>query len=224
MPRWIPRIFLCLFFYTTSVWAVGRIAAGVAYLFARGGSLDLWQFLHGHPFARALVVGLLAGIIPLQAWLAASGLMDRKIQAYLWRLKLDRLKPWIVVFCSPILLLALFVWIIRWFENRSLHSSVLFAASPYPFSDFLGGFMSTDCSDAGNWGAMFWGDSISCMIHVQLISAWLLTAGYSLAPFVRKRVLALLSGENPESFDREPAENIQESKMTEKTEINENSN
>jgi hypothetical protein len=80
--------------------------------------------------------------------------------------------------------------------------------------------MSTDCSAGGNWGAVFWGDSygIRCMTHVQLISVWLLAAGYSLAPFARKRVLLLFGDSNPKTLDMEPAEYIHESTITEKTE------
>ena len=153
--------------------------------------------------------------------------MDRKIRMYVRRLKLDRLKPWIVVFYvfySPILVLVFVQWTVQWFENRSRYSSVLSAASPYPFSDFFNGFMSTDCSAGGNWGALFWGDGngFSCMIHVRLISVWLLTAGYSLAPILRKRVLPIISNNVSELPFREPIEITQESTMTEKTETNEN--
>ncbi len=181
--------------------------------------MDLWLFLQGHPFERALAVGLLAGMAPLQIWLSASGLMNRKIRLYLLRLKLDRLKPWIAVFYSPILLLALVHWTVQWFENRSRFASVLLTDSPYPFSDFFRGFLTTDCSRGGSWAAMFWGDNygLGCMIHVQLITAWLLAAGYSLAPFVRKRVMDLSGDKKLEPLDSEPARNIEESTMAEKT-------
>jgi hypothetical protein len=146
--------------------------------------------------------------------------MDRNIKRYLRRLMLERLKPWVVVFYSPVLLLAVVSWLVQWFANRSRYSSVLPISSPYPFSELFKGFFSTDCSDAGSWGTAFWGDNygVLCMIHVQLISAWLLTAGYALTPSVRKRILPLFVSEHPQPLDDSPDENRTESTMTETTE------
>ncbi|MGA2672448.1 MAG: hypothetical protein ABSE99_04395 [Terracidiphilus sp.] len=189
MPRWFLRFLLFMFFYCLSIEAVGRTANGLAYLLARAGSPDLWQILHVHIFGRAIVVGLLAGLVLLWTWIAATGLMDSKYARYLRRLNPDRLKPWAFVFLSPFILVALLNWTLQWLENRDRYASVLQSASLYPVSQFFRGFLSTDCSYAGN--VEFWGEGygISCVVHVQSIAVWLIAIGYSVAPFVRNRVL-----------------------------------
>jgi hypothetical protein len=219
MPRWFPRFFLCIFFYFTSVWVVGRLASAAAYMFVKGHSLVLWQLQHEHPFGNALVVGFLAGMVPLETWLAASGLIDRRITVFLRRLRPDRLKPWICVFLSPLILLAVLSWTIDWFDMNSRHSSVLQTTAPYPMSVFFEGFLSSNCSDLADWRGDMWGDRyvFRCTTHVQLISAWVLALGYSLVPIVFRRVLPLFSNDHPEPANKQPDENLPESTITENT-------
>jgi hypothetical protein len=219
MQRLIVRIFMSLLFYNTSVWIVGRLADALGYLFVKGGSSDLWQLFHQHPFGRAILVGFLAGWVPLETWLAASGLMNRRIKLHLRRLKLNRLKQWIVVIYSPVLLFVFGGWTIQWFENRGQYSSVLQTASGYPASEFFRGFLSIDCAKAGGIGESFWGgNALSCMIHVQLISIWLFAVGYSLAPLARKRVFPIFETEHPVSMDEVPDEKGHEITITEMNE------
>src|ERR1035437_2773781 len=105
MPRWIPRFLICIFFYSISIYVVGRLADVLAYLLAKSGSTDLWQMLHEHIFARALLVGLLAGLVPLQTWIAAVGVFNPKHKILLKRLNPDRLKPWVFVYLSPVIVI-----------------------------------------------------------------------------------------------------------------------
>ena len=218
MPRWIPRFLICIFFYSISIYVVGRLADVLAYLLAKSGSTDLWQMLHEHIFARALLVGLLAGLVPLQTWIAAVGVFNPKHKILLKRLNPDRLKPWVFVYLSPVIVIALLRWAFQWYENRSQYSSVLQTTSPYRFSEFFNGFFSTDCSNAAE-SAVFWRDQygLSCMVHRQLIAIWLIAIGYSLAPAVRKRVIPLFNMDHPHSIDEPSTENITESTITEKT-------
>jgi hypothetical protein len=218
MPRWIPRFLLCIFFYSISIFAVGRLAEVLAYLLAKSGSPDLWQMLHEHIFVRALLVGLLAGLVPLQAWIAAMGVFNPKHEILLKRLNPDRLKSWVFVFFSPVIVIALLRWAFQWYENRSQYSSVLQTTSPYRFSEFFNGFFSTDCSNAAE-SAVFWRDQygLSCMVHRQLIAIWLIAIGYSLAPIVSKRVIPLFNMDHPHPIDEPSTENITESTITEKT-------
>lgn len=218
MPRWIPRFLLCIFFYSISIFAVGRLAEVLAYLLAKSGSLDLWQMLHEHIFVRALLVGLLAGLVPLQAWIAAIGVFNPTHEILLKRLNPDRLKSWVFVFLSPVIVIALLRWAFQWYENRSQYSSVLQTTSPYRFSEFFNGFFSTDCSNAAE-SAVFWRDQygLSCMVHRQLIAIWLIAIGYSLAPMVSKRVIPLFNMDHPHPIHEPSTENITESTITEKT-------
>jgi hypothetical protein len=219
MPRWISRFLLCIFFYSVSIYVVGRLADVLAYLLAKSGSTDLWQMLHEHIFARALLVGLLAGLVPLQIWIAAAGIFNRKFAVMLKRINPDRLKPWVFVFFSPLMILALISWAINWFDLHSRHSSVLQTTSPYPMSEFFHGFLSTNCSSAADWRVDLWGAryAFSCMIHVQLISTWVITIGYSLAPLVRKHVFPMFTMEHPAPIEEPPTENLKESTMIGKT-------
>jgi hypothetical protein len=219
MPRWIPRFLLCIFFYSISIYVIGRLADVLAFLFAKSGSPDLWQMLHEHIFVRALLVGLLAGLVPLQTWIAATGVFNPKHVIFLKRLNPDRLKPWVFVFLSPVIVFALLRWAMQWYENSSRNSSVLQATSPYRFSEFFNGFFSTDCSIVSE-SNMFWRDGygFSCLVHRQLIAIWLIAIGYSLAPAVRKRVMPLFNMDHPDPIDEPSTENITESTITEKTE------
>jgi hypothetical protein len=219
MPRWIPRFLLCIFFYSISIYVVGRLTDVLAYILTKSGSPYLWQMLHEHIFIRALLVGLLAGLIPLQTWMAATGVFNPKHIILLKRLNPDRLKPWVFVFLSPVIIIALSRWTIQWLENRRLSSSVLQTDSAYPFSEFFNGFFSTDCSIASE-SNIFWRDEygFSCMMHRQWIAIWLIAIGYSLAPAVRKRVIPLFNTNHPDPIDEPSTENITESTITEKTE------
>jgi hypothetical protein len=208
---------LYFFFYFISIGVVGRIANGLAYLLSKIGSPELWQALHTHLFARALAVGLLAGLVPLQTWIAATGVLNPKDVRVIRRLNPDRLKPWTFVFLSPVLLLVLGNWTLHWIENSGRYESVFRTSSPYHVSELFKGFLSTDCSSTGG-SAMFWGDTygFQCMIHAQLIAVWLIALGYSLAPYFRKMVLPFFTSEGQVSQSEPQNENIEESKMAEK--------
>jgi hypothetical protein len=220
MPRWIPRFLLCIFFYSISIYVIGKLADFLAFLLAKSGSPDLSQMLHEHIFVRALLVGLLAGLVPLQTWVAAIGVFNPKHEILLRRLNPDRLKSWVFVFLSPVAVFALLRWIMQWHENSSQYSSVLQTTSPYRISDLFNGFFSTDCSIASE-SNVFWRDGygFSCLVHRQLIAIWLIAIGYSLAPAVSKRVIPLFNMDHPDPMDEPSPENITESTITEKTEI-----
>jgi len=220
MPRWIPRFLLCIFFYCISIYVVGRLVNVLAYVLTKGSSPELWQLLHQHVFVRSFVVGLLAGIVPFRMWIAAAGIFNPNHARLLKRINPDRLKPWVFVYLSPAIVTALVSWSMQWYENSSQSLSVLRTTSPYRFSEFFNGFFSTDCSNVSESSA-FWRDGygLGCMVHVQQIAIWLTAVGYSLAPVVRKRVRPLFNMEHPVRIDESSTENIQESTITEKTDI-----
>ncbi len=218
MPRRFPRFLLCMFFYVTSIWVVGGIANGLSILMAKSGSPEFWRMLHEHLFVRALLVGLIAGLVPGRIWIATIGVFDRKLERRLKRLNPDRLKQWLFVFLSPFIVIALLRWTFQWFENASRYSSVLQTDSPYRFSEFFNGFLSTNCSNASE-SAVFWRDGygLGCLVHVQMIVIWLIAIGYSLAPTVRKRAMTLFSVDHAVPIDELSIDNTQGSTITEKT-------
>lgn len=209
----------CILFYIISVDVVGRLTNGVAYLLMKGGSKDAWQLIHMHPLGRALMVGLLAGFVPSKIWLAASGFINSRYPRLLRRLNPDSLKRWMFAFFSPVMFLAVAGWVIDWLALRNQHSSALQTASPYPLATIFQGFLSTNCSDAFDWRVELWGDrfAFDCLIHVQLISIWTLTIGYSLAPFARKWASPLFRRADPEPANESAEENLPESTITVKT-------
>lgn len=219
MPRWFPRFLLYVLFYCVSIEVVGRTANGFAYLLAKIGSPELWQALHLHLFVRALVVGLLAGLVPLQTWIATTGILNPRDVRVIRRLNPDRLKPWTCLFLSPVFLLAVGNWVLQWFDNSSGYASVFRTTSPYRLSELFKGFLSTDCSSTGG-SAMFWGDAyaLRCQVHAQLIAIWLIAVGYSLAPAFRKKVLPIFSQESPAPSNEPKNESIEKSTMTGTTE------
>jgi hypothetical protein len=185
---------------------------------AKGGSPELGLMFHEHLFVRALLVGLIAGLIPWWTSMAAIGIFNQKFEQRLKLLDPDQLKPWVFVYLSPVIVIALLRWTFQWYENCNRYSSVLQTNSPYSFSELFYGFFSTNCSSASD-SALFWRDGygLGCMVHVQLIVIWMIAVGFSLAPAVRNRVLTLFNMDYLVPIDEPSTANIQESSITEKT-------
>ncbi len=187
MRRWALRIVLCLVIYFNSVWIIQKTLDALAYLTARSGADGLWQAIHEYPFGKALAVGFIAGLIPLQFWLSVSGFFSSELPEFLKKLELEKMKRWVAVLLSPVILIAVVVWIIDWEVMHSKTASVLVDGSSAPISSIFQGFLSTDCKNVSDTRLEIWPDNFwfHCMMHVQLILAYFIAAGYSLAPWIR---------------------------------------
>jgi hypothetical protein len=221
MQRLFLRVVLCVFIYTTSVWILGRTADALAYLLSKVGSPELWVALHQYPFGRAIVTGFLAGLIPLEVWLSVSGFFSADIPEFLKKLDLEPMKTWVVAIYSPILIMALFSWLIDWYTMHSQGVTVLQEGSSVPpISTIFEGFFSTSCRDVSDSRLSLWSDNFlfHCTIHIQLISIFLMAAGYSLAPIIRAHLRPTQMTEEEEPLAGTADEIDSESKMAESTE------
>jgi hypothetical protein len=220
MQRLFLRVVLGVFVYTTSVWILGRTADACAYLLSKVGSSELWAVLHQHPFGRGILLGLLAGLIPLELWLSVSGFFSANIPEFLKRLDLERMKIWVVALLSPIMIVALTSWVIDWYEMHSKRMTVLQESSSMPISAIFEGFFSTNCRNVSDVRLDMWSDNflIQCSIHIHLISTFLMAAGYSLAPVIRAHLQPTQMTEYEESVAGSSDEIDPKSKMTENIE------
>jgi len=161
----------------------------------------------------------LAGLIPLEVWLSVSGFFSVNIPEFLRKLDLERMKVWIVALYSPIMILALLNWLIDWYAIYSKRVTVLAEGSPVPISTIFDGFFSTNCRNVSDSRLDLWSDNFlfHCTIHIQLISAFLMAAGYSLAPVIRARLLSTQMTDHEEPVAECSDEIDPESKMAEST-------
>jgi hypothetical protein len=89
-----------------------------------------------------------------------------------------------------------------------------------PISTIFEGFFSTNCRNVSDVRLDLWGDNFlfRCTIHVLLISAFLTTAGYSLAPVIRAHLQPTQMRGHEESVTDSSDETDPESKIAESTE------
>jgi hypothetical protein len=216
MRRLALRIVLCLVIYFNSVWIIQKTLNAAAYLTAKSGADGLWQAVHEYPFASSLAVGFIAGLIPLQFWVSVSGFFSSDLPEFLKKLELEKMKRWVVVLLSPVFLMAIGGWIIDWETMHSEKVSVLAGSLSAPISSIFEGFLSETCKNVSDVRLDIWPDNFwfRCMLHIQLVSVCLITAGYSLAPWFRQGISRDLAtsadAEDPE-FETASASRILES-------------
>jgi hypothetical protein len=220
MRRLIFRVVFGLLVYFTSVWTIGRVVSGLAYVTSISGAPGLWQILHQHPYGRSIAVGLVAGSIPFQLWLSVSGHFSSNLPEFFRKLELDSMKRWVVLLISPIMVLALVHWIVSWSDMHSRQVTVLSGDSSMPYWSIFDGFFSTECRNASDARLDVWGENFmyQCLVHVQLIAAFLTAVGYSLAPWISAHIPRNSMATDPGPIDELPGESASESKMTENIE------
>jgi hypothetical protein len=215
---WVPKVVVCCFIYFLSVRVIGDLVNGLAFLSAKSGSVELWQTIHQHSFARSILVGLIAGSIPMNVWLAISGSINSKFEDSLHRLRTEKLKPWLWVVFRPFILVAPLQWTSIWYEANHRNASVLSPTSRIHLSEFVRGFLTTDCSANGGWPMEPWetATSFRCRLNIQIVSLWLLAAGNSAVP-IMGRTARSLSIERRAEPDDAGSEKANENTMEEKT-------
>ena len=201
LKLWLPRAVICVFIYFLLVRLINGLITALAFITTKAGSSDFSVALHRHPFARALVVGVIAGLVPMRFWLAVSGVFNSNIENYLRNLKTESMKPWIWAFFSPVFVLDLLGWVGIWFEMNGRSTTVLQITSSYRLSDLVSGYFSTDCSGAGYWPLESWEmkTSFRCIFHVQMLSLVFLSVGYSIAPLLSRKFLAIVAEQPPQT-------------------------
>jgi hypothetical protein len=197
--RLVVRTVLALFIFTTSAWLVGRAVYAIEYFLAWLGAADLWRVLHAHPLARSIGVGFAAGLIPLQLWLSVSGFIRADVPESLRKLELEKMKSWMFVLYSPILMASLFLWAHDWIAMHARSVTVLQDSSAAPVWRLFEGFFSTNCRNVDDIRLDLWTDNfaLQCSTHVTMISIFLMAAGYSIAPWIRSRVPEKSWAESP---------------------------
>jgi hypothetical protein len=203
MSRFVLKIVLSFVIYSVTVFVARSLLNGAAFLLTKGGSPELWMFLHQHLLGKSIAIGFLAGLIPLEFLLSISGFFKSKVSNHLSRLDLEKMKRWIVVLASPVAIVALGEWIRDWFTLRSKLTTVLTEGPSVPISRMFEGFCSASCRNVSDIRLELWGDNFAyrCMVHTLELSIICSTAAYSLAPWVRQQFFTRVAINHPTPLD-----------------------
>ncbi len=191
MWRWLGRLLLhSAFLILANVVAIQLFTVAYAILIKAGAQLPPHLF-GTHILWRSLMVGFLAGILPVGLLLASFGWV-KPLQ--------DRLQPqsvqdqpqlWTWIPYSVWMLFGAASWI---FQNWD-HSVLATAPGP-PISEAFRIFFTDPCGRTGTWADLF-----ACRYQVEYTAVWVLSIGYSLAAipvFLRSGSLTLTQdNENP---------------------------
>jgi len=208
MWRFILRIVLIFVIYNVTIDAVSALADGMALFLARSGSPEPWRILHRYLFWKWIAVGFLAGLVPLEFLFSAARLFKSRILGYLNGLGLEGMKRWVVVLCSPVVIMGLLDWAHDLFALRSRLANGLTNSPSMQVSRMFEGFFSTSCRNVSDFRLELWGDNFGyrCAVHVLQLTIFFTGAAYSLAPWVRKQFLKRVAIHHPDPLDLTPDE------------------
>jgi hypothetical protein len=203
MLRLILRIVLSFVIYNITLFVTRSLVNAAAFLLVKGGSPELWIFLHQHLLGKSIAIGFLAGLIPIEFLFSVSGFFRSNFSQYLRGLDLEKMKRWIIVLTSPVAIVALGMWISDWFTLRSNLTSVLTEGPSLPISRMFEGFFSASCGNVSDIRLELWGDNFAyrCMVHALELSIICSAAAYSLAPWVRQQLLTRVAIDHPTPLD-----------------------
>jgi hypothetical protein len=219
MQRWFLRTLLSLILFTVTVMIAGRFVSGAAYLLLRAGSPMLHDWLQTHFAWRAFVVGVTAGIFPatllpaIFGWFAPKdNSLASEITPFLANLDLERFKRWVWIFFSPLFTLGF----VRW-TSQLPSASVFETHTRYTLASLIDYFTtSTDCVNS-LW--TYRNYDFACLSHVYYLWLVMASIGYSLAPTIRKAVIAAFGKAYPKDDVASLPNEVQESTMDQKTDL-----
>lgn len=209
--RRIFSIFLCLLQYWITVLVTSQLIRAVAHLLLKAGALEPWIWFNSHPILRGLLVGILAGLMPIGTILGALGRFRRFDVDFLENLDTEKPKRWFWLIFSPLL----FVDLIHW-RNLQIHNSSVFAeGSPYSIRSLVNYFLST--TDCGH--VMDWSSAMEFECFERPVLHWLLATsiGFSLAPAIRNWSHAAFQNEHQLPHEAALPDATDESTMEVKT-------
>jgi hypothetical protein len=193
MLKWLGRLLLHSAFLILANMVVMRlITVAYAMLIRAGGQLPP-HLLDTHILWRSLIVGFLAGILPVALLLAGFGWL-KPIQRGGRTLSIQgqpQLWTWVPYSCWMIFGAA--SWILGSWDH-----SVLTTVPGPPIAGVFGVFFTDPCGRTGTWA-----DLLACRYQVEYTALWVLSIGYSLAAipvFLRSRSNLMIQTQNDENF------------------------
>lgn len=181
MWRWIIRIWVSIVMFCFLTFMSGSILASLVHLSLRMEFPPLRQWIRDHDLLTMFLLGASAGLPVLDSRFTGRGWFRSKSGLTYEGFKLEKIKRWMWLLISPILVLG----IVAWFETRREMGGLTGAT----FSSFYHGFLTPNCSSGGL--LRYRGDT-TCSTNFFAVGSWLASVGYSLAPTVRRRGVKIL--------------------------------
>lgn len=182
MWRWIIRIWVSIVMFWFLMFMSGGILASLVHLSLRMQFFPLRQWIRDHDLLTMFLLGVSAGLPVLDSRFTGRGWFRSKSGLTYEGFKLEKIKRWMWLLISPVLILG----VVAWLETQREMGGLTGAA----FSSFYHGFMMPNCSSGGL--LRYRGDT-TCSTNLLAVGTWLASVGYSLAPAIRKRGARLLS-------------------------------
>jgi hypothetical protein len=192
MLRWLGRLLLhSVFLLLANMVAIELTVVAYAILIRAGAQLPP-HLLDTHVLWRSLVVGFLAGILPVGLLLASFGWLKplgRGLEASSIQ---SQPQAWAWVPYSFWMLYGAASWIFGHWDH-----SVLSTTPGPPIAGAFRVFFTDPCGRSG----ATWADLLECRYQVEYTAAWVLSVGYSMAAipvFLQSRTTRLTQNhENP---------------------------
>jgi hypothetical protein len=175
MWRWTIRVYVSLVFFWVLLFCAVISLKELAYLLTKASFPWVSDWFGAHTLLTALLAGLIAGQVPVDSRLTGEGWFRAKDGKSFEGFKLDALRPWTWLIVTPVVVAGITALFLE--ESWSVFS----------FPTLIGLYddlVVRNCSDV--WAKKNWFDN-SCNVQLVLLSPWVASIGYSIAPAIRKR-------------------------------------
>lgn len=179
--RWIIRIWVSIVMFCLLMFMSGGILVSLVHLSLRVEFLPLRQWIRDYDLLTMFLLGVSAGLPVLDSRFTGRGWFRSKSGLTYEGFKLEKIKRWMWLLISPILILGVVVWIETQRESGALLSATL--------SSFYHEFLMPDCFSGG---LLRYRGNTTCSTNLLSVGTWLASIGYSLAPAIRRRGAKLL--------------------------------
>jgi len=178
MWRWLVRVYVGFIVFGFLLFVSGALLINGVRWLLRFGLIVPSQWIHDHVLLTMFLLGLTIGQLVLGSNFTGRGWFRRKGGITYEGFRLEKIKPWIWIIVSPVLLLGTIAWVLEQSESGSLTNVT--------FLGFYRTFLMPNCSDSQLSA------NDSCTMQLLFVGTWTASVGYSIAPAVRKRASRLL--------------------------------
>jgi hypothetical protein len=191
--RRLLSVLLSLLQFWITLQVASTFVKALAYLLFKAGASEAWRWYTLHPVIRGLLVGLFAGLIPMQAVLGVFWRSSPFGGSFLQNLDLDKSRRWLWLIFTPAFLIVL----VHWWTQQSYASTVFGGNSARSMSNLLSYLvLTTDCGHVSDWSS-----NIEFECFERPVLYWLLTTsiGFSFAPMILRFGRTLFASEYPQN-------------------------
>jgi hypothetical protein len=181
MWRWIIRIWASVVLFWCLTFMSGLALASLVHFSVRIEFFALRQWIRDHDLLAMFLLGVSAGMPALDSRFTGRGWFRSKTGLTYEGFKLAKIKKWMWLLASPVLVFGIVIWFEDHRERGALHGVSL--------SSFYHELLMPNCSGGGL--LRYRGDT-TCSTNLLTVGIWIASIGYSLAPAFRSRCARLL--------------------------------